>query len=66
MNAKSKNIKSDLKKVDAHSVKATEYDDLPELTDEMMDRAIYKVKGVEKIAPIKKRRTRARSQLDSK
>jgi dsDNA-specific endonuclease/ATPase MutS2 len=46
MNAKIKNIKSDLKKVDAHSVKKAEYDELPELTDEMIDRAVYKVDGV--------------------
>lgn len=51
MNAKLKNIKSDLKKVDAHSVKRDEYDDLPELTDEMLDRAVYKVGGIKKAAP---------------
>ncbi|HEX4044422.1 MAG TPA: hypothetical protein VHZ76_01985 [Gammaproteobacteria bacterium] len=45
MNAKRKNIKSDLKKIDAHSVKSDEYDELPELTDEMFDRAVYKVGG---------------------
>lgn len=51
MNAKPKNIKSDLKKVDIHSVKSDEYDELPELTDEMFDRAVYKVGGIEKPAP---------------
>ena len=51
MNAKSKNIKSDLKKIDAHSIKKVEYDELPELTDAMLNRAIYKVHGVEKPTP---------------
>lgn len=51
MNAKLKNIKSNLKKVDSHSIKKTEYDELPELTDEMFNRAVYKVAGVEKSAP---------------
>lgn len=51
MNAKSKNIKSNLKKIDDHRIKANEYDDLPELTDEAMDRAVYKVAGVEKNPP---------------
>jgi len=51
MSAKSKNIKSNLKKVDTHSVKSNEYDELPELTDDMFDRAVYKVNGVEKPAP---------------
>ena len=51
MNAKKKNIKSNLKKVDKHSVKDNEYDELPELTDEMFERAAYKVGGVEKPAP---------------
>lgn len=54
MNAKRKNIKSDLKKVDEHSIKSDEYDDLPELTDDMFDRAVYKVSGIEKSAPQKK------------
>jgi uncharacterized protein (DUF4415 family) len=51
MNAKSKSIKSNLKKVDAHTIKPEEYDDLPELTDEMFERAVYKVGGIEKPAP---------------
>lgn len=54
MNAKLKNIKSNLKKVDAHSIKKSEYDELPELTDEMFDRAVYKVNGLTKIAPRKR------------
>ena len=51
MNAKLKNIKSNLKKVDAHSIKKVEYDDLPELTDKMLKRAVYKVGGIKKAAP---------------
>lgn len=51
MSAKSKIIKSDLKKVDNHSIQPNEYDELPELTDEMFDRATYKVGGVVKPAP---------------
>jgi uncharacterized protein (DUF4415 family) len=32
-------LKSDLAKVDAHTIKAREYKELPELTDEMLARA---------------------------
>ena len=32
-------LKSDLVRVDAHTVKADEYDELPELTEEMLARA---------------------------
>lgn len=32
-------LKSDLKRVEAHVVKAEEYEDLPELTDDMLARA---------------------------
>jgi len=51
MNAKSKSIGSNLEKIDAHIIQPEEYDELPELTDEMFDRAIYKVGGVIKPAP---------------
>ncbi len=51
MRAKSKNIKSNLKKVDAHRVKKNEYDELPELTDKMFSQSTYKVGGVVKSAP---------------
>jgi uncharacterized protein (DUF4415 family) len=51
MNVKSKGSKSDLKKSDAHRISKKEYDELPELTDEMFDRATYKVDGVKKAAP---------------
>jgi len=37
--ASSCSLKSDLSKVDAHIIKAREYRDLPELTDEMLLRA---------------------------
>ena len=32
-------LKSDLVRVDAHKIKAKEYDELPELTDDMLARA---------------------------
>ena len=34
-----RSLKSDLAKVDEHKIKAQEYDELPELTDEMLARA---------------------------
>jgi uncharacterized protein (DUF4415 family) len=37
--ASARSLGSDLAKVDAHKVKASEYDELPELTDDMMSRA---------------------------
>jgi uncharacterized protein (DUF4415 family) len=36
---------SDLKRVDAHVIKRHEYDDAPELTDEMLSRMIVKKRG---------------------
>jgi uncharacterized protein (DUF4415 family) len=36
---------SDLKRVDAHVIKPEEYEDLPELTDEMLARAVFKKAG---------------------
>jgi uncharacterized protein (DUF4415 family) len=33
-------LKSDLEKVDAHVVQPREYDELPELTDDMLGRAV--------------------------
>ncbi len=54
MNARSKSIKSDLKKIDSHEIKPSEYEELPELTDEMFDKAVYKVAGIKK--PVPKRR----------
>jgi uncharacterized protein (DUF4415 family) len=37
--ASRRSLKSDLARVDAHSVKPEEYDELPELTEEMLARA---------------------------
>lgn len=51
MNAKLKDIKSNLMEIDAHLIKKEEYDELPELTDAMFNQAIYKDGGVEKPAP---------------
>jgi uncharacterized protein (DUF4415 family) len=39
MPAKKRSIKSDLTKLDAHEITDAEYDDAPQLTDEMLDRA---------------------------
>ncbi len=36
---------SDLAKVDAHQIQPHEYDDAPEFTDEMFDRATLKIGG---------------------
>ena len=36
---------SDLKKVDAHRIKRSEYRELPELTDEMLERAVINKGG---------------------
>ena len=33
-----RSLKSDLARIDAHVVKQSEYDELPELTDEMLER----------------------------
>lgn len=40
-----RSLKSDLDRVDAHGVKAHEYDELPELTSEMLARATVKKGG---------------------
>lgn len=37
--ASRRSLKSDMARVDAHTVKAEEYEDLPELTEEMLARA---------------------------
>jgi uncharacterized protein (DUF4415 family) len=37
--ASRRSLKSDLARVDAHSVKSEEYEELPELTEEMLARA---------------------------
>jgi uncharacterized protein (DUF4415 family) len=41
---------SDLKRVDAHVVQPQEYEELPELTDEMFARAVFKKAGRPKLA----------------
>jgi len=38
-NASRRSLKSDLVRVDSHVIKAHEYDELPELTEEMLARA---------------------------
>jgi uncharacterized protein (DUF4415 family) len=37
--ASHRSLKSDLERVDAHRIKKSEYEDLPELTEEMFERA---------------------------
>ena len=44
-NASARSLGSDLAKVDAHKMKASEYDELPELTDDMLARATLKRGG---------------------
>ena len=43
--ASARSLGSDLAKVDAHKVTASEYDELPELTDDMLARATVKRGG---------------------
>lgn len=43
--ASRRSLGSDLKKVDAHIIKPHEYRDAPELTDEMLARAVVKRAG---------------------
>jgi uncharacterized protein (DUF4415 family) len=43
--ASPRTLGSDLARVDAHVVKPSEYKDLPELTDEMLSRAVVKKGG---------------------
>lgn len=40
-----RSLGSDLERVDAHRVDDTEYDELPELTDEMLEGAVVKRAG---------------------
>lgn len=58
MNAKRRDIGSDLHKVDAHTVGPEEYEELPELTDAMFKRATYKVGGVPHPMPKRGRPTK--------
>lgn len=43
--ASRRKLGSDLARVDAHVIKRHEYDELPELTDEMLSRAVVKKGG---------------------
>jgi uncharacterized protein (DUF4415 family) len=40
-----RSLGSDLKRVDTHVIKSREYDDAPELTDEMLSRMVIKKRG---------------------
>ena len=48
--ASRRTLGSDLKRVDAHVIKPEEYEELPELTDEMFARAVFKKAGRPKSA----------------
>ncbi len=48
--ASARSLGSDLKRVDAHKVQASEYDELPELTDEMLARGTVNRGGRPKLA----------------
>ena len=43
--ASARKSKTDLKRVDAHQISASEYEELPELTDEMLARGTFKKAG---------------------
>ncbi len=43
--ASHRTLRSDLRRVDAHVIKPEEYDDLPEMTDEMFARTVFKKAG---------------------
>jgi len=43
--ASHRTLGSDLKRVDAHAIQPDEYDELPELTDEMFALAVFKKAG---------------------
>ena len=45
MNAKSRRIGSNLRKIDSHVTAPEEYDELPEVTEAMLARAEYRVAG---------------------
>lgn len=51
MSAKSRRIGSNLKKVDAHVVTPQEYEELPEVTAEALERAQYRLGGRPKAHP---------------
>lgn len=51
MSAKSRRIGSNLRKIDAHIVTPEEYEDLPEVTGAMLERAQYRVGGRLKVHP---------------
>ena len=54
MSGKSKRIGSNLRKVDAHSVTPGEYEELPEVTEEALERAQYRVGGRLKVHPARR------------
>ena len=51
MSASKRGIGSDLARVDAHVIQPAEYDEAPEFTEDVLDRAVFAVNGVEKSKP---------------
>jgi uncharacterized protein (DUF4415 family) len=49
-NASARNLGSDLQRVDAHTIAAAEYEELPELSDEMLARGRLNKGGRPKLA----------------
>jgi uncharacterized protein (DUF4415 family) len=43
--ASGRSLGSDLERIDSHRIASSEYDELPELTDEMLERAVVKKGG---------------------
>lgn len=63
MNAKSRRIGSNLKKVDAHVVAAGEYAELPEVTAALLERAQYRSGGRLKAHPRRRGPQRAPKKI---
>lgn len=63
MNAKSRRIGSNLKKLDAHFVTPAEYAELPEVTAAMLDRAQYRSGGRVKAHPRRRGPQRAPKKI---
>ena len=49
--------------MDAHFIHPQEYDELPELTDEMFDHATYKVKGIVQQPPRRRGQQKAPKKI---
>lgn len=63
MLAKLRGIKTNLKKFDAHVIQPEEYEDIPEITEEMFARAVYRVNGVEQPRPYRRGKQKAPKKI---